>query len=808
MLLNIPKELHQVRQWTYSYDVKEKKRPLHSHYTTGGSLTLPTAKKKAGAFKYVGFYVTENDPYFLGDIDHVPNPEDPASCLRIEVADLLLNKGLYVERSPSGKGIRFIGKLPSIALKKQWEQNVFYTYPDPTLSHEEQKKQVRENQVNLGPPWMTLTGDKLPYSADSIPTLTIEDLEDVYNFKVIENKEKQAATVPAFKVNEKLPTFAEFKEALFSIPLDKNPRITRAAQKVFGVQKIDYEFWLNVLMGAHDYATKTNQKPEVLAQVCQWSMDDEKYTGEEDVVKKWYSFDNERHNTISYHTLFALAYHNKLNFPRKKPLTKQQINQGVTEGQPLNTEYVNFLALVNYYDIKLYRDTHHPAKLYITGDEDIILEYFSALQIKCYYGKYYGVFVEKTLTSAFHILCQDKGFLGIGHSYTIQHIRDWMYQVKREIDMVKYYFDMPFDKLPEEYQENKSFWDTSTPEHMFNCLDLDYLTADHAKERELYKRYYKKWLMGIARNLYFGDLPHMNNCVLLLTGKEQIRKTSHFKYMLPRFMREEQIAFTTHGFAGEQQVRDVTKIAASNIMVVWDEVERYLTAETESNFKMIIDNNPQKFIDKYEVTESVIKPVAIYGATSNKREFKLSDTGSRRLFIIPVKWVDTDTLDTICWHRVVNDLKYEIEAHKEGEPPWLLSAPDLQYQDFLHSKITAKTGYELLLEEIFQWGENYPFNEQTLSLPFNFNFVQGKHFLTTKDISQMLTLQTGGREKISRPALQRTLHRMCGRWTKTKNTTVMYSKPKVRVNNGLATYSSGAQKWIVPSVSKEYIGQI
>lgn len=803
MIQQIPVELHSVRQWTYSYAVDDKKRPKHSHYTTNGSLPLLAAKQKAGDFKYVGFYVTLKDPYFLGDIDHVLNPDDPAGCLPIAVVDLLLNKGLYVERSPSGKGIRFIGRFESTAIKEQFDQSVFYI--------RNPQENSRENQINIGPPWMTITGDKLPYSSSHIPILSIEDLSLVYQLNkdedleimVVEPRNKEESV----EDNRPIPSFQEFKDTLYSIPLDKNPRIMRAAQKVFDCQKTDYDFWLNVLMASHDYACRADLKAEVLHELCQWSMNDDKYDGEEPIMMKWLSFDKEKHKPLSYHTLFALAHQNRLNYPRVKPLTKGQKAAGVRRGQPLNTEYINFQALTEFFDLKLYRDSNNPAKLYVSGDSDILDKYFQAIDITSYYDQYRGIFVVKTLTAAFHIFCQEHGFLGIGHSYVQQHIRNWAFQISREINLVKIYFDTPFAELPEEYQENKNFWGISTTDDMFNCLTIDYLTPDHTKELELYRRYYHCWLMGLARNLYFNDSLHMNNCVLLLTGREQIRKTSHFKFMLPRFMRDEQIAFTTHGFASEQAVRDVVKISASNSLLVWDEVERYLNQDTESNFKMIIDNNPQKFIDKYEVIESVFKPVSIYGATSNKREFKLSDTGSRRIFHIPVSWVDTDTLDKICWHRIVNDLKAEIAVTKGGAP-WLLTDSELLYQDQLHGRITAKTGFELLLSEIFNWEEKYAFDCVNLTLPFDYNFNQGKHFLTTKQISQMITMHTSGSVNPSRPALTQTLKRMCGRWTNTKGMAIYCTKPKIRVNTGMATYSNRMTKWVVPSLSTEYTGVI
>jgi len=794
MLNSIPKELHGIRQWTYSHSIEEKKRPLHSHYKPQGSLTLEAAVRKAGAFKYVGFYTTKADPYIIGDIDHVPNPADPAACLPIAVADLLLNHGVYSEVSPSGKGIRFIARFESAKVKEQWAKGVFYI-KDP-------QKDGRENQINLAPPWLTITGNRLPYSSNNIPILTEAMLAQVYQFgdkAEPVHEEVASSTQPP-------PSFEEFKNALFNIPLDGNERIARAAAKVFESQKIGYDFWLHVLMSAHDYGSRTSLKTEVLAEVIRWSETDiEGFDGEQSIINKWYSFDLQKDNNITYHTIFALSHENTLRFSRCRPLTAGQKAAGIQQGSPLNTEYVNFVNMIEFYGIQLYRDAHNPSKLYITGDRDTMDKYFKHMDVKPYYEKYHGVFVEKTLTAAFHIMCQDVGFIGIGHQNVNSHIKNLIYQMAIEVDMVKIYYDTPFEELPLNYQDNAKFRSISTVDYMFSCLDLDYLTDNERKEQLLYKRYYRCWLMGLARNMYFGNSLHMNNCVLLLTGKEQIRKTSHFRYMLPSFMREDQIAFTVHGFDSEQAVRDVTKISTSNSLVVWDEIERYLNEKTESNFKMIIDNNPQKFIDKYEVIASVFKPKAIYGATSNKREFKLSDSGSRRLFHIPVKWVDTDKLNTVCWHAIIDDLRQEIQESKGGAP-WLLTPKELEYQDALHALITSKTGFELLLQEIFLWDSKYP--EVADGLPDSYSW-KGNHMLTTKQIAQMIITHTQGRENPSRPALVRTLKRLCGRWTNSKNRNRIMRKPKIVVRDGLANYGNqGVKKWVMPDISRDFLGVI
>jgi len=797
----IPQELKDIKQWTYSFSVDDLKRPKHTHYSTNGSLTyIQAAAVARGGNLSFGFYTTFDDPYVIGDIDHIADPNDP-STLPPALTNLLLTKGLYCEVSPSGEGVRFVGRLPSKEDKQELHGKIFYTrFP---------LQNKREAQINIAPPWLRFTGNQTVYSSEDIPVITLAEWDEVFALKYAKDQQEiteEKAGVPhgtPMESEKELPSLQEVIMALKSIPLNQNPRIQRAYEKVFEEAYSHYNFWLRIIMAVHDYADRTGNRMECLQEVVAWSRKDtESFESEDDVITKWQSLSSKQEK-VSYHTLFAVAFNNILRWPQPKPLTKAQKAAGIMTAQPMNTEYSNFKAMVEFYNLRLYRDSHASAKMYISGDDDILRQYFNSFDTRAYYEEYVGIYTEKSLTSAFHIMAQEAGFIGLTHAQINQHIRDWMFQIREEVDLVKKYFDTPYEDLPPTYQDNREFYTTSTVEKMFACLTLDYLTSDHVKEEQLYYKYYKSWLMGFVRALYWSDDPHMNNCVLLLTGTEQIRKTSHFRYMLPKFMRDERIAFTTHGFSSEAAMRDVAKLSAGNSLLVWDEVEQYLTAETESNFKKIIDNTPQKFIDKYEVIETTCKPIAIYGATSNKREFKLSDTGSRRLFHIPVKWVDTEQLDRICWHKIVNDLKNEIEMHKGDDPPWLLTKKELLYQDSLHGRITAKSGLEILLGEIYNFNEKCFLPDKSHEIP-GLNPLKDPRFVSTKGVIDQITLHTNGRTQVNRAALVKILHNMCGRWTGTKSSTKVFVKPKMQVTKGIAYYASSHKLWVLPPARNPY----
>lgn len=785
----IPHELKKIKQWSYSYSLEELKRPTHTKYKPNGALSMPAALRRAGDKKHIGFYVTDQDPYVMIDLDHVDNPKNPFEELTVEVASLLQMHNTYSEISPSGKGIRVIFKLPSHKDKEQLEGQTFYI-----RGADGGKK---NGQVNFGKPWMTITMNETPYAIDTVAEIDIATLDEVFDirYKGVQRSTPDAKPTP---VRSEVPPFSEVLRALGGVKLDQNPRIVRAYEKIFKHKYQHYDFWLRVLMGMHNYGQLTNKSIECLEASIDWSRaDDDTFKSEEDVAKHWRSF-NEKDTQVSYKSVFGLYYMSNLKWPVPRKQSKTDVDKN-RPPLPLNSEYANFDAVFKFYDFKLYRDQTDHNLLYLSGDSDIVKKHFMMYRVKKHYDKYFGPFAPDTLTPSFHMFCQGIGFIGIGHGQIAQFIANKMADTKLEVNLVKLYFDTPFEKLPPEYQENIEYYDTSTMEKLFECFEIDYQTNHHTDEVTLYKRYYESWWMGVIRNLYFRDDIHTNNCVLLLTGREQIRKTSHFKYLLPSFMRE-QIAFTTHGFNNENSVRDVCKLSASNLMIVWDELEQYLTSTTESNFKKIIDNNPQKIIDKYQVIPKNIIPIAIYGATSNVREFKLGQEGSRRLFHIPVKWVDTDSLLKTNWHKIINDLRIKVtKAISKDNIPWLLTESELEQQTSLHKNIRSHTGIDIALSEIFD--TDVELEEGTTVLPglSSIQAIKSNKVMTTKDVVDLLVRYDIPMHTLNRPAVVKALERMCGNYTRTRRMTKTFMNPRCTVYKGLAS-QSGKKKWVVPPI--------
>jgi hypothetical protein len=791
----LPKEIRDLRQWSISYNTEELKRPLHTKYPPHGGLTMDEAITKASDNLLTGLYVSDEDPYILGDIDHVDNPEDVFKCLTDEFAYFLKTNKTYMEVSPSGHGIRFILQLPDKVDKKALAGNVFYLRDSGGDSK-------NSRQINVRPPWMTITRNPISCSVNRIAIVTLEQLDEIFElkYKGVDVKTQivhQAVTLPAM---------SEIELALRTLPLDKNPRIKRAYKRVVGHEYEHYDYWLKVIMSVHHFSKLSNSLMEGFEMVLVWSeKDTEAFESEEDLMKHWRSFDDQNETSITFKTLFKLLYAYILVWPAPKAQTKME-KEVCAPKKPLITEYVNFRALIDHYGIRLYRSENNTVEMYMTGDTDILNEFFIMYRVSVHYDEYYGPYDHNTLVPAFHMFLQKNGFIGISHGKVSEFLKNFQAETKDTVNLIEIYFNTPFDELPTVYQENSKFFERSTFEYLYSCLDVELTYAGTEKEdteAELYKTYYKCWLMGLVRTIFFRDTKNINNCVLLLTGKEQIRKTSHFMYLLPSFMRDN-IAFTTHGFDTDAAIRDVSKIAMNSLVVVWDEVERYLTSKTESNFKKLIDSVPQKVVDKYQVLESTITPKAIFGATSNQKEFKLSGMGSRRLFHIPVSWVDTDKMDRVCWWRLINDLRAECQVLlDDGIVPWLLDEDELELQTKLHHHILSKTSVDLMLEEVFEFDTEF---DDMLRVT-TFQSDKSKCLLTTKQVLDTMSKYGYNVTHVNRKGVENALEVACSHYTSTVRGSKEIASPVCTIKKGRA-WQGRLWRWVMPPLNSNMLNGV
>lgn len=774
----IPKELKKIRQWTISKDTSNLKRPAYTKYKPNGALTYERAKELAGDKKYMGFYVTTADPYMLIDVDHV-NPETLTESLPPKFLKFFLETRTYCETSPSGKGIRIIYKLPTAKDKELVNGNTFYT------TELADKKNI---QVSFGPPWCTITGKQLPYSHNSVATVKLDKLKTLFNFKF--KIEDTAGNIKTTFFKDDVPSLSSLYFHTMRIPINQSDRVRRAYEKVTGCTYEHYAFWLKILMALHHYQTVSENKRDVLPLAIKWSaQDEENYKGESDVIQKWRSFDEDRDETVTYLTIYRMSAESNIKWPYPKARKKDD-----DPYQPLITQIANFKELLKFNNIKFHRSAYDRNIYYITGDTDILEKYFNRYEI--YFEKYYGPYDVKTLSYVMLEFAQDQDFIGITLTAIQGYVKAIAAEVKDEVNFFRRYLDTPFDELPENMKENGENASISNFETLWGCIKLPNGTSE--VDRKLYRTLFYKWFMGLIRNLYYEGPHRTNSGLLLLTGAEQTYKTSFFRYLLPEFFRSE-VAFTTQGFSTTNDLRDVTKIAAQSMVVVFDEIEQHFTGDTaEASFKKLLDSEPSTFIDKYEVSPTTYVPKAIYGGTSNQSEFKLSSLGLRRIFHIPVRRVDTDTELKLCWWYVLNGLRKEYdEAIATGETPW--SLPDLMVTQLSakNASLKSETNLEILLGEIWDYDHKFDRLKDTT----NFQHDPMRRLMRETDIFKIISVHEAAPNIIRRTALRHALKRKCSEYTGTLRDDIQIYKPRCIIHNGMAKQGSH-YRWVMPPLKK------
>lgn len=767
----IPRELREKRQWTHSFSTKELKRPAYTEYKPDGALNYIDAKDIAGDDKYIGFYVTLKDRYVLIDVDHTEHDTDlPANLSNL----VTVFNPTYCEVSPSGKGLRIIYKLEKSEDKLDLSGNSFF-------AKEIFKKNKRNVQLNIGPPWMTITGDETSYSVERIADLPLEVLDGIFNIK---RKRTEDAT-PTVQIQ--LPSFTAIKNSLFNIPLNQNPRIIRAYEQLTGSEYHHYDFWLRILMSLHDYAFKAGKLVECFDLGLMWSKtDSEAFKNDEDVKRKWDSFSN-KDASVTFNTLFKINKLCTIWWPDPAKDAKKRMEKGLPV-LPFARSISNYKTLFKFYDLKFHRDEGDPNLFYVTADQDILDKYFTKGTEKIYFDKYIGPYSTRSFSRMSLQFFMDNYVVGMS-SQIIREFTDHAFaSTTRTVNLFKIYYTTPFEEIPESYKVNALNYENSTFENLWSCIKL----KDNISKEQiaLCKIFYLKWLYNLLRNQVLPPSQYNNNIgILLLTGDEQVRKTSHFKCILPKAFRYK-IVFTSHGFKNEADLRDTAKISAFTMVVVWDEIEQFLNPETEANFKKTLDANPQTFIDKYETVAATYKPISIYGATSNQSKFKLSRRTNRRLLNIPVKWVDTDKMNTLCWHPILHD----VEATMKNKD-WLLTDTELEIQAKYHEAIKSKTDLDIIIREIFNFETAFDILDfKHFSVG---KLIENKRLMSLKTIVNILELKG---VYFKRPALKNSLIRACAFYTGTQHKSKLYKS--FYVKDGIVKYGTQVL-FVMPNIQTD-----
>lgn len=701
------------------------------------------------------------------------------SVLRTPFASLLTHS--YAEVSPSGLGLHLFFTLEG---KDQYKE-----------ASKKSRSQEFAGQVSLQNAFMTVTGIPLHGCASEISALTPADLEEVFDFRVRQEKTSDIVFPEITRVTKE-----EVCTALAAIPLGAEQEKTVLLwEKLTGRKYEHYDFWITVGMALHDYGLKTQQAAFMYALWLDWSRGDaECFKGEQDIETKWRSF-NANSSGVTVGTILALG--KKLVFKYPKPLYRK----GKATDFPDTVEYDNFSYLMKYYGLEIWEDD----AFYISGsDEEVNKKFFGKCKSPLM-KKYYGPYNLKEIESFCLVLCQASGWKNYSSASQLTNI--WINHTLKPLDLFKEWIDTPFEELPDKVKSIKMLDGTTVLASSFNCnSSVEYLFAclntRHRSEQErvLYASMFKKWLMQIIkfREDYVLELPFVDNGgMLILSGEENTYKSTFCKLLMPLHLDSVRKEINTP-LVGDKAVRDFLRYFSTKSIVQMDEFESIM--DTTSSFcKNLLSGNDPSFVDIYGTKEVKRVRKAVVIGTTNKEKMPMNEEGSRRIWFIPVGQIDTISARKINLHKLYNDLRIEFrKLFSLGQMPWLLTQDEITLLNKLNGKIALGSDLSIALEEIYPT-KGVGFTKDYIDFDNPARMERDNRLASSKQIR--ILLEAMGYGKIKLTALEHAIERHCALWTgstkspiEEKRGVYMFKKGRLSYRYNEHTGQYAKTMWVVP----------
>lgn len=809
----IPAEWGNRSGWTVTTGLKSK-RPAISPDKGGSAPTLIELIKQQEAVEAVtqwGYITTVNSSIVIIDVDAPKVTKDQKAAFEAEglplprvedQQDLPVQlkqwaKETYTERSASGRGWHIVFQLENTVESVK-----------PATVHYVKAAAGWSGQLALSNNFMVTTGNRLASSPTTIATVSLSYLLDSGLFSTkrltgalakLQEAEGKAEQLDAILANSSRVSWSAIAEAFSNIPLDQSKPVVKAWEKLTGRQYEHYDFWMTMGMALHHEGQMQSCPIEALSLFITWSQSDPTaYTGDEDVAAHWDSFSTKPgYEQLTIRT--ALALYRLLVFDWPKS----------SKGVPDADCWDNVKYLMDYYDLM-------PMRLgsfyFVKGDPQIMEKYFSQVDNVNLLG-YIGPFTREGLRIPILRLTQACGW------------KTKMSGIYSQVDMftssadsrnlITTWLDTPPDELPEELRtadlvDDKEAKERSTFDEFMSCIHLPDYPADSDVPTIAREQIYRT-LMQLIK---LADPLHAredNGGMLGFIGPENTRKTTFFKELLPAYLSRLSYHWITP-LQGEKSMRDFSRSLTTHSVVLLDEFDAYLKdGQAGAMFKSIVTTNMVQYTEIYSTAVTEAVRTAVLVGTSNEMALRISDTGSRRLWFVEVKFIDTDRLRRISRYWLFKNMQVEYRAALDrGERPWLMSN-DMADRITNHNRaFTAESSSRLELHDLFPFtAKRKPATIaeiKALVSVKNPDAPDHPHLYTTKQIQTLLNATASTR--YNRAELQRALENhsiaFLGGLRGTQMIPGIYEGKAYTLVNGKLYYSTGRQyKWLLPPLYLE-----
>jgi predicted P-loop ATPase len=215
-----------------------------------------------------------------------------------------------------------------------------------------------------------------------------------------------------------------------------------------------------------------------------------------------------------------------------------------------------------------------------------------------------------------------------------------------------------------------------------------------------------KWLVGAIHN-WTSPEEHeeVSPLVLVLCGKQASGKTSFFRNMLPKNLREYFI-----DEAMDEGGKDVLKRMATSMMMLNDEFGG-MAAKDVKNFKKITEKNKITLRLPYGKLDVTLKRRTMLCGTTNDKAVLKDETGNRRVLPLQFEGVDYEAAKEFDKNKL---LKCAYELYKSGFDFRIFSKEDMKYLNENTSHNIEIEASEDLFFTKFSFTQNDEFSEKII----------------------------------------------------------------------------------------------
>jgi hypothetical protein len=267
--------------------------------------------------------------------------------------------------------------------------------------------------------------------------------------------------------------------------------------------------------------------------------------------------------------------------------------------------------------------------------------------------------------------------------------------------------------------------------------------------------------MGIIRAHYYRGRHRSTTGIVILSGGENTYKSTWLQQLLPQKLSEEYIFLSQASLNRSNPIKEIQLETAHCQIWVKDEAGVFLRADGDiiKNF-LVQPNDLARGLWKTKPTPT--PRMCIFFGTTNRSELQITDDGSRRFQIIPVKLCDTKAQAKLDMVRVYRELLYEFEQEKGSKVKlWALSDEELQLTNQINEKCRGtESDLDLLLQQTY--ATEVPFNMDDFT--GNQGAIMYGKLTTQRQVKEDIVRATNtSLAKLS--AIPHAMARLCREWT-------------------------------------------